>query len=121
MAVDYGMEDCELHLEIDPDPIADVLSTSFTLEVFRLNTTIPVGVGTISYATRPPRLSKVAVIEVSGAAVQWHRRFHCSMNEVLSFEFACRPAVDGEECRVQWWQSPARHTPGAYSILSVLV
>ncbi|TFY55970.1 hypothetical protein EVJ58_g7916 [Rhodofomes roseus] len=93
LAVDFGMEQCELQLTIDSSSIMNASPTPFMLDVFRLNSTIPINSDTLSYNTRPARISKVAALEMQSTDVRWHRSFHCSTDEYLAFELACTPSL----------------------------
>lgn len=110
LAVDYGMERCELRLDISSDHISS--DATSTLEIYRLNSTMPIEFEAAPSRARPARVSKVATLDLSGADVHWHREFHCQMNEYLTFELACTSALDRNGCHLQWWQSAAHHTSG---------
>ena len=104
-AIDFGMERCELQLAIQPQ-VSDITPKPFTLEIFRLNSTLPLDTQALTYDTRPPRVSKVTAVEVNRAVVtHWSRNFACASDEVLTFELACIPTLDDGDCRVEWWQN----------------
>jgi hypothetical protein len=42
----------------------------------------------------------------------WHRKFSCTLEEVLTFEVACSPLNVGAECFVEWWQLSDVASPG---------
>jgi len=105
-AIDFGMERCELQLMIKPQSSVSLSPKPFTLEVFRLNSSLPLDTRALTYKTRPPRISKVAAVEVTGASdTHWYRGFACASDDVLTFELACEPTLDEGECRVEWWQN----------------
>ncbi|KAE9387060.1 hypothetical protein BT96DRAFT_838243, partial [Gymnopus androsaceus JB14] len=84
MAIDYAMEICELHLQLD------MALTSRS---------------TISFATRPPIQAKIADITVERkGGVEWSRKFPCSMHELLTFELGCSQLDfdNPEGCGIQW-------------------
>lgn len=112
-AIDYGMETCELKLTMNPDTVTQMSSSPFELEVFRLNATIPLDRKTANYKTRPPRLAKVASIRVNPRLnTTWHRNFGCASDEVLTFEVACQPDIEGADCHLEWWQTNQHPTSG---------
>ena len=104
------MERCELRLDISSDHISS--DAPSTLEIYRLNSTMPIELEVASSQTRPARVSKVATLDLAGSDVHWHREFHCQMNEYMTFELACKLALSGNGCRVQWWQSASHHPSG---------
>lgn len=98
------MERCDLQLIIPQDSAST--SKPFILEVFRLNSTIPLDMRALTYKTRPPRVSKAAAVEANDAVgTHWSRSFACASDEVLTFELACLPTLDDGDCRVEWWQN----------------
>lgn len=108
------MERCDLQLMIQPQALARS-SKPFTLEIFRLNATLPLDTQTLTYNTRPPRMSKVAAVELSDAAdTHWSRSFACASDEILTFEVACLPTLDDGQCRVEWWQTKSNPQTGMY-------
>ena len=79
--------------------------------------TLPLDTTALTYEVRPPRVSKVAAIEVNDALdTHWHRSFACPSDEVLTFELACQPALDDGECRVEWWQNKSNPETGMASV-----
>ncbi|KAH9834556.1 uncharacterized protein C8Q71DRAFT_711052 [Rhodofomes roseus] len=116
-AIDFGMERCELQLTTKPQTSASISSKPFTLEIFRLNSTIPLDARALTYKTRPPHVSKVAAVQMNGAVdTHWHRSFGCASDEVLTFELACQPTLDDGECRVEWWQNKSDPPTGKGSL-----
>ncbi|TFY68651.1 hypothetical protein EVJ58_g886 [Rhodofomes roseus] len=63
-AIDFGMERCELQLTTKPQTSASISSKPFTLEIFRLNSTIPLDARALTYKTRPVvgEVSEVVVV-----------------------------------------------------------
>ncbi|KAH7905339.1 hypothetical protein BJ138DRAFT_1017842 [Hygrophoropsis aurantiaca] len=129
-AIDWGMEICELHLDI-PQSITTSTSahrTSANLVLYRLNATHRLDITSLSYHNRPSRVSKLANLHLGlgdvtasdniifSEGVRWHRRFACTTDEVLSFELGCAvsPEVvesEAESCHVEWWQNRDKKTP----------
>jgi len=106
-AIDWGMEICELHIDL-PTEDTGRSGHSGALAVYRVNATIPLDSASLSHNTRPPRVAKVANIPLGDdSGVQWHRKFSCVTDEVLSFELGCLPQseFDGDDgCFVEWVQ-----------------
>ena len=108
------MERCHLQLTIQPQALTST-SKPFTLEVFRLNSTLPLDTRALTYDSRPPRVSKVAAVEVSNAVdTHWSRSFACASDEILTFELACLPTLDDGDCRVEWWQNKSNPLTGMH-------
>ncbi|KAJ3552794.1 hypothetical protein NM688_g3967 [Phlebia brevispora] len=102
-AIDYGMENCELNV-LFPAVGAGEESQS-AISVYRLNTSYALDSSTLSYATRPPRLPKLADIPLNALDnIHWHRTFVCPTESVLTFEFACSTSI-GHSCNLEWWQN----------------
>ena len=104
-AIDWGMEICELHIDL-PESYGQE-GHSGSLAVYRINSTIPLDSSTLSYNIRPPRVAKLGNIPVGNDTLTWHRKFHCVTDEVLSFELGCLPLDEsgGEAgCSVEWVQ-----------------
>ncbi|KAK0192791.1 hypothetical protein F5146DRAFT_1136608 [Armillaria mellea] len=96
MAVDYGMETCELHLQLDFNSSASdelvLRSENTVLSIFRLNSTTLLDAQTMSFSTRPAVISNILNIPVNqGTGIHWHRKFSCPMHEFLTFEIAVFP------------------------------
>lgn len=120
-AIDYGMETCELKLTMDSDTSVRTSSSPFELEIFRLNATIPLDRKSTNYKTRPPRLAKVASIQVDPRLnTTWHRNFGCASDDVLTFEVACQPDIEDADCHLEWWQTNQHPTSGQRSFLTTL-
>jgi len=104
-AIDWGMETCELHLDF-PESFGQE-GHSGSLALYRVNSTIPLDTSSLSYNTRPPRITKLGNIALGNGIVTWHRKFNCAMDEVLSFELSCLPLVESggdSNCFVEWVQ-----------------
>jgi hypothetical protein len=106
ITIDWGMEDCELHLFLPR-----VEAKSVSIGVYRLNQTYPLDLAALSYQSRPQRVAKVATIQLSTIeGTIWRRRFSCVSDEVLTFELACSQVNDGH-CAFEWWQKQGHGEP----------
>jgi len=118
-AIDYGMEICELHVNLPPLLPNSTLYPGYTFMVtlHRLDVSAPLDTRSLSYNSRPHRLFKIDDIPLSSEGVtHWHRKFSCSSEEVLSFELS-RPSFDEDyNGRVEWWQDRTSNGsgPGIY-------
>ena len=104
-AIDWGMEICELHVDL-PESFGQE-GHSGSLALYRVNSTIPLDTSALSYDTRPPRIAKLGNIALGNGDVTWHRKFSCAMDEVLSFELSCLPLEESggdSNCLVEWVQ-----------------
>ncbi|KAF8553511.1 hypothetical protein OG21DRAFT_1373625, partial [Imleria badia] len=104
-AIDWGMEICELHVDLLESFGQEGHSGSLAL--YRVNSTITLDTSSLSYDTRPPRVAKVGNIALGNGNVTWHRKFSCAMDEVLSFELGCLPLEESggdSDCLVEWVQ-----------------
>jgi len=116
-AIDYGMEICELHVDL-PRLLPNTTSypgQNAMVSLFRLSASLPVDVKTLSRDTRPARLFKVADIQLSSEGIsRWRRKMACASEEVLSFELASFGSDYG--CHVEWWQDreDPSGNPGIY-------
>ncbi|KAJ7622538.1 hypothetical protein FB45DRAFT_753490 [Roridomyces roridus] len=122
-AVDYGLEICELHIQFAEDVAPP--SDSFTLSLFRLNTSLPVEARKLSYNTRPQRVgTKLAEIAVKPKTPlhwhHWHRKFSCVMEELLTFELGCSPLGDKKACEMEWWQNKDHPVSGMWKVFTPL-
>ncbi|KAG1812211.1 uncharacterized protein BJ212DRAFT_1520413 [Suillus subaureus] len=109
-AIDWGMEICELHVALPP------VDRSTTLELYRLNATVPVDISTLSFNVRPPRVAKLGNIMPGKDSLDWHRKLSCAMDDVLVFELACSEDEPSGSCDIRWWQSHEKTAPGQYFI-----
>ena len=88
----------------------------FIVSVYRLDST-RLDTKSLSYNTRPSRVTEVANIEVANEAVDWSRDFSCAWDELLTFEVACfaedRSGYDKqrERCSLEWWQNKESEDP----------
>ncbi|KAJ7484283.1 hypothetical protein FB451DRAFT_1028782 [Mycena latifolia] len=104
--IDWGMEDCELHLSLPTLNVSIASPPNVGVELYRLNQTYPLDLATLSYRSRPLRVAQVASIPLArGEGTLWHGRFGCPADSVLTFELslACPRATAGE-CTLEWWQ-----------------
>ncbi|KAI9461087.1 hypothetical protein HD554DRAFT_2028382 [Boletus coccyginus] len=102
-AIDWGMEICELHVDL-PESFGQE-GHSGSLALYRIDSTIPLDTSSLSYNTRPRRIAKLGNIPFGN--VTWHRKFNCATDEVLSFELSCLPLVESggdSNCFVEWVQ-----------------
>ncbi|KAH7884135.1 hypothetical protein F5I97DRAFT_1898768, partial [Phlebopus sp. FC_14] len=100
-AIDWGMETCELHVNLPES------NHSGSLALYRINSTVPLDTFSLSYNTRPHRIARLGIIALGLGVVPWHRKFSCAMDEVLSFELACLPSSESggdSDCFMEWIQ-----------------
>lgn len=101
------MELCEVRLSLPASNRTSLLEDSphFPLSFYRLNSSAELDPTTLSFATRPPRLPKIADIPFEyGGNSSWSRVFGCKMEEVLTFELACSAESTHGNCDLEWWQ-----------------
>ncbi|KAJ7602358.1 hypothetical protein DFH06DRAFT_1397516 [Mycena polygramma] len=110
--IDWGMEDCELHLAL---PAVKHWDTGSSVVLHRLNQTYPLDLATLTYRSSPPRVATMASIQLAPTAgTTWQHRFACATDEILTFELACSPTNEGSDCTVEWWQKFHASEPGVY-------
>ncbi|KAG2097522.1 uncharacterized protein F5147DRAFT_583467 [Suillus discolor] len=107
-AIDWGMENCELHVAIPP------MDRPTTLALYRLNATVPVDISTLSFNVRPPRVAKLDNIVLGQDSLNWHRKLSCVMDDVLVFELGCSEDESSSTCDIEWWQAHKDIAPGQY-------
>ncbi|KAG2039749.1 hypothetical protein BDR03DRAFT_859530 [Suillus americanus] len=105
-AIDWGMENCELHVALPP------VDRPTTLALYRLNATVPVDISTLSFNVRPPRVAKLGNIVPGKDSLDWHRKLSCAMDDVLVFELACSEDESSSSCDIEWWQAHKETAPG---------
>ncbi|KAG2111641.1 uncharacterized protein F5147DRAFT_573363 [Suillus discolor] len=105
-AIDWGMENCELHVAIPP------VDRPTTLALYRLNATVPLDISTLSFNVRPPRVAKLSNIVLGQDSLDWHRKLSCAMDDVLVFELACSEDEVSGSCDIEWWQAREETAPG---------
>ncbi|KAJ6555856.1 hypothetical protein B0H19DRAFT_947805 [Mycena capillaripes] len=109
--VDYGMEICELHVNVD--------ASGSSLDLYRLEGTIPLDASALSFNARPHRglmLSEIATSHESETL--WRRNFTCHSEQLLTFELGCSPG-SATGCLFKWWQTPeGNESPGKYNYLA---
>ncbi|KAG2122840.1 hypothetical protein BD769DRAFT_1360151 [Suillus cothurnatus] len=105
-AIDWGMENCELHVALPP------MDRPTTLTLYRLNATVPVDISTLSFNVLPPRVAKIDNIVPGKDSLDWHRKLSCAMDDVLVFELGCSEDEPSGSCDVEWWQAHAETAPG---------
>lgn len=113
-AVDWGMEICELRLSLPPTTIKHLIlpAQSFPLSLYRLDSRTPIDITALSHRTRPSRLAKIADIPLSyEEGTLSHRKFHCEMEEVLTFELSCSEVSQDSACFMEWWQDSVTDDP----------
>ncbi|KAJ6478585.1 hypothetical protein C8R47DRAFT_1138955 [Mycena vitilis] len=110
--IDWGMEDCELHLALPAVKHWDIGSS---VVLHQLNQTYPLDLATLTYRSRPPRVATMASIRLApSAGTTWQHQFACATDEILTFELACSPTKEGSDCSVEWWQKFHASEPGVY-------
>lgn len=109
-AIDWGMENCELHVTLPP------VDRPTTLALYRLNTTVPIDTSTLSFNVRPPRVAKIDNIVPRKDGLDWHRKLSCAMDDVLVFELGCSEDEPSGRCDMEWWQAHKETAPAVYMI-----
>lgn len=99
------MEICELHVNVD-------ISGS-SLDLYRLEGTIPLEPSELTFNTRPHRGLMLSEIPTSHESkTLWRRNFTCHSEQLLTFELACSPGSE-TGCLFKWWQTPeGNESPG---------
>ncbi|KAG2052035.1 hypothetical protein BDR06DRAFT_888610 [Suillus hirtellus] len=105
-AIDWGMEHCELHVAIPP------MDRPTTLALYRLNTTVPIDISTLSFNVRPPRVAKLDNIVLGQDSLKWYRKLSCVTDDVLVFELGCSEDESSGSCDIEWWQAHKDTAPG---------
>jgi len=109
-AIDFGMEKCSLAIRI---PYSDdeleggahfSLGEGSKLDIYTLDEPKAINVQKLSWASRPPRMARVATVEPKAGeeiTVSW---FACPWSSLHTFEIAC---ADGgtKDCHVDVWTS----------------
>lgn len=124
--LDYGMERCELMVQVAADqtlgPESSMrLSESFAnsskpepgcISVWRLDAPEPLDPKRLSWRNKPTRISQVAAFDpqVDPPSVY---RFDCVQDSLHSFEIV----AEDESCYMEWWQDKGTSTSGAFQIL----
>ncbi|KAG6884644.1 hypothetical protein C0993_009325 [Termitomyces sp. T159_Od127] len=111
-AIDYGMEICELHIDLPQSSAA--AERVEAISVYRLESSSPLDVRSLSYRTRPRRLGRLGDVHAAiNAEVDWHRKMTCKLEEVLTLELACPEDIPvGTQCSLEWWQRKEESIPG---------
>lgn len=121
-AFDYGMESCEIRLSLPASNRTSLIGASphLPLSFYRLNSSVELDLTSLSFATRPSRLPKIADISLEyGENSTWSRVFGCKMEEVLTFELACSAESAHGDCSLEWWQDKEGNSdPGLSSRLT---
>ncbi|KAJ7486861.1 hypothetical protein FB451DRAFT_1026391 [Mycena latifolia] len=108
-AVDYGMQNCELRVNLK--------ASGSSLELYRLEGTIPLDASALSFNTQPHRgliLSEIATSDES--ETHWRRNFSCHSEQLLTFELACS-SRSTTGCLFEWWQTPeGNESPGRHIV-----
>ncbi|KDR69673.1 hypothetical protein GALMADRAFT_27554, partial [Galerina marginata CBS 339.88] len=108
-ATDFMMGSCELRVKVPPNEHHDssVLEFSSHFNLFILQTDKRIVPEKLSYATRPPRIRKIADIQFSSELDRaFTYRFPCASDELITFEIACpeENLEKGKKCRLEWTQ-----------------
>ncbi|KAJ7609353.1 hypothetical protein DFH06DRAFT_1376404, partial [Mycena polygramma] len=105
-AIDYGMQICEVHVNLEG-------SSSSSFALYRLEGTVALDSLQLSFNSRPRRALMLSEIEANPDGVaQFRRNFSCESEQLLTFELAC--AKDSPTgCFSEWWQdSETARSPG---------
>lgn len=108
------MEICDLEIVLPATPatasaptfsLLKLAPSPFSITLYRLNATLPLDDKTLSWNTRPHRVSKLGEVRMAYGTT-WKRRFDCAWDDVLTFEVECSSGSvgDPEECMAEWWQ-----------------
>ena len=98
------MESCELNIYLPALSKLPDTPASSAIALHRINTTYAFDTSSLSYATRPPLLQKLADIPFHATEdIHWHRKFACPTESLLTFELTCSTST-GHSCNVEWWQ-----------------
>lgn len=98
------MENCELNINLPALTKLPFTPPYSAIALHRVETIYELDTSTLSYATRPPRLPKIADIPFDDTEdIHWHRTFACPSESVLTFELTCSTST-GHSCNVEWWQ-----------------
>ncbi|KAJ6464363.1 hypothetical protein C8R45DRAFT_1023819 [Mycena sanguinolenta] len=107
--IDWGMEDCRLHLSV-PRLSGDA-QRNISLALYRLNQTYPIDTTELSFHSRPPRFARLEEIEITNVGdTDWSRSVACRSDDVLSFEFECSGIPEEGGCFLEWWQKKGSET-----------
>ncbi|CDO70536.1 hypothetical protein BN946_scf184573.g4 [Trametes cinnabarina] len=106
--VDFGMEECSLvfrlpgsgHRIESKEPFQ--FDPRSVFDIYRLESSKPLDVRTLSYRTRPPMKEKVATISPRAGEDTLITHFPCSWSSLHTFEVAC---AEGSNCLVDVWSS----------------
>ncbi|KAJ7065981.1 hypothetical protein B0H15DRAFT_872526 [Mycena belliarum] len=113
-AIDWGMEDCELHLSLpELGNMTFESQSAVNVELYRMNQTYPLDAAVLSYQSRPPRETKIESIPLArGESTTCHHRFRCPSDSVVTFELAlvCTE-VNKNTCGLEWWQKVGSTEP----------
>ncbi|KAJ6455297.1 hypothetical protein C8R47DRAFT_996858 [Mycena vitilis] len=104
--IDWGMEDCQLHMSVPALGGGDTMGASnISVVLHRLNQTYPLDTAELTFRSRPPRVAKIGDIQLSRVeGTIWSRRFACKADVVLSFELECSGVLADDSCFLEWWQ-----------------
>ncbi|KAG6873899.1 hypothetical protein C0995_009678 [Termitomyces sp. Mi166 len=119
-AIDYGMEICELHIDLPPSSV--LAGQVEAISVYRLESSSPLDLGSLSYKTSPRRIGCLGdIYATADKETHWHRKMTCTLEAVLTLELACPQDIPvGKRCNLEWLQSKEA-TPGEYRRSSMLL
>ncbi|KAF9030274.1 hypothetical protein BJ165DRAFT_1520037 [Panaeolus papilionaceus] len=106
-ALDFRLDRCKLIIEFpnttNPNPTH--------LDLFLLDQPYRIHEAQLSYSKRPARKNLVSQITVQ-SGMTYTYPFICASERIFTFELACSPGRNIENCDMSWVQNPESHTPG---------
>ncbi|KAF8870905.1 hypothetical protein CPB84DRAFT_826749 [Gymnopilus junonius] len=102
-ALDYGMELCELSIKTpDEEPVYPFILPSPPIQIYAIPQKKRLYANSLSYANRPVRGELIGEPRLLRNGT-WSYTFRCSMDEIYTFEVACKN-TETEECILRWTQ-----------------
>ncbi|PPQ68712.1 hypothetical protein CVT26_003618 [Gymnopilus dilepis] len=102
-ALDYGMERCELSIHIPAEePSRPLLLPTSPIQIYNVTQSSRLYPESVSYAKRPKRDHLIGEPLLRRNST-WNYNFPCVMDELYTFEVACRDA-ERVHCETKWTQ-----------------
>ena len=97
------MELCKLNITIPlEDFVHPLILPSSPIQIYTSSHKKPLYPDSLSYSNRPQRGELIGVPNL-GRNGTWSHTFKCSMDEIYTFEVACKN-TKSEECMLRWTQ-----------------